>query len=167
MKIEVLFCGLNTKHTEGGFYSRIIYDMARLMGRPLTYVHVMLGIDTLDLPMGTYKIYELTMGGIYSCNIEEHDELDTIQDVISVELDKTLITDLNVVHGILDRIQAAELADLKGDWTDLLRIFLRKPLMNLTCVSFVRYALGFERDEDIVTADDLFEELIHEYGTTD
>lgn len=166
MKIEVLFCGLNTKRTLGGVYSRIIRDCALLMGVPLKYIHVMLGVDTTDMG-GHYYIYELTMGGIYSCRIEEHDELDTVDDVITLTLDSTNAEDLEVVQGILSRVQVAEMADLKGDWTDLLRIVLRKPTLNLTCVSFVRFALGWERDDSIVTADDLWRELNEYCGERD
>jgi hypothetical protein len=104
----------------------------------------------------------MTMGGIADCDAEDWTEWDTVAERLVLNYDKNNPEKVHYIGEVLDRIEHAQIADLKGDWTDLLRIFFHRPTMNLTCVGFVRYALGLGKDDDVVTVDDLYQNIIEE-----
>lgn len=162
MTLSVMFCGVNNKRTVGGFYSRVVKTACALAGIPMQYTHVMLAVDTGE----SINVYELTMGGIYSCRLVEHEEVDTIEEIIEIPLDKNELSDLQYMSEVLKRVEVAELADIKGDWVDLIRVLFRRPMLNHNCVSFVRFLIGCDRDEDINTPDQLFKELQEWTGQT-
>jgi hypothetical protein len=81
---------------------------------------------------------------------------------VNYELDGNDPASVRATQEVLTRIEAAVLADVKADWVDLLRAMFHRPMLNFNCVSFVRYALGYYRDDSIVTPDDLLTELIEE-----
>lgn len=152
-KLLVKFCGVD----ESCWHSKLCNTLGNLCGLNMNGVtHVALGVDLTDIG-GYNNTYDLVTEGVRTSDVITFD--DVVVEEFSLEYEPNDIEGIRYVREVVGRVTFVIDADLKLDVTDLLRVLLRRRVKNHTCVSLVRFLLGYERDDTIRTPLRLLKEL--------